>query len=415
LEKHGIKPGLDRISHLLELLGDPQNKIKIIHVAGTNGKGSVCHMLSAILISSGLRTGLFTSPHLVDIRERFKINGIEIECEYFVKILEKILYLIEKNNILITQFELFTAVAFEFFNEEKVDVAIIETGMGGTLDSTNISKSPLVCVITSISYDHTEFLGESIQKIAIEKAGIIKRNIPIILFSIQEEAVFKVVKERCKQLSCELTVPKMSDVKLCGPGNIKNKFEIFEYKNQKFKVPLFGEHQAANLATTLSVVEILKNTFKINNCSIKDGLKSIKLHARFELICRNPIIILDGAHNVGGAKTLANCLKRYLNNKEVVAILGVMKDKDVIGILSEISHLFKKVITVTPKNKRSMHAEELAKIVEKFNKNVIYDNTQHVLSQIIKEKSQSYVIFGSLYLAGEVLEYYSSKSAFNQK
>jgi dihydrofolate synthase/folylpolyglutamate synthase len=423
LEKFGIKPGLERIKKVLEILGNPQESFDVIHVAGTNGKGSVCHMLASILTKTGIKTSLFSSPHLVDPRERIKIDGEMISQKECINISEKILKTAEDNKIQITEFEFYTILAFCYFKEKNVKIVVLETGLGGRLDSTNVCREPIVCVITSISFDHTEYLGKTIEEITYEKAGIIKKNCPLVVYPAQEKNVFDILYKKCKEFNCELIMPDKNKIKdnFCELNknlyNAEKIYQSFEYNGNFLKIPLLGKHQKLNLITVLSVVEILQRKIEINYNSIKTGLEKVSLHARFEILNKNPIVILDGAHNPDGALALSESLSLYFPLKKINAVFGVMKDKDISNILLPLKGCLKKVLTVCPKNSgiynikksnRAMPAEELAKIAQRFSKTAKpSESVESAISEILKETSKDEIclIFGSLYLAKEALEF----------
>jgi len=306
--KFHINLGLERCQQILKLIGNPEKRLQFIHVAGTNGKGSVCSILSAILTTSGLKTGLFTSPHVFEYTERIKINDIEITKEDFAEKIIKITALAEKNNIHLTEFEIITVAAFEYFAENNADIVVLETGLGGRLDATNVIEKNLCSIITNIDFDHTERLGDTIEKIAFEKAGIIKTNCPVIINEINVglEAVKQVAKDKNSELLVAKETPKsLNDV-----------------------LALKGEYQQENLSLALTAVEILNQKgFNIKPESIENGLKKVKHPCRFEYLKKENILI-DGAHNPNGTKVLRESLDRYFPNQKIKFIFGCLKNKD---------------------------------------------------------------------------------------
>jgi dihydrofolate synthase/folylpolyglutamate synthase len=397
---------LERIKPILEFLDNPQNKFKIIHVAGTNGKGSICHMISSILKTSGVKTALYTSPHLINQYERIKINNKPISEFDFLSISKKISKILNQNKMFLTEFELKTAIAFYYFAKNKVEIAVVETGLGGRFDATNICKNKIICVITSISFDHTEYLGNTLEEIALEKAGIIKKNRPLVLYPNQENSIIKIITQKCNELNCELIIPDKNLI-IVKENLLNDNNTIFEYKNLKLELPLLGDHQTWNLLTALNVIEILKKTRKISDQDIQIGLKNISLHSRFEVLSRNPFFILDGAHNPGGSIILSECLKKFFYNKNLIAIFGVMKDKDIDGILKPIYKYFKKIFTTEVNNSRAMRSNKLSEIVRNFIPNTVSTkNVAEAIDFVFKEKNyDACIIFGSLYLAKEIFNH----------
>lgn len=305
--KFYINLGLERVQKFLGLIGNPQNNLKFIHVAGTNGKGSVCAILSSILASSGYKTGLFTSPHIFDYTERFKINNEDISKEIFGKKVLEIVDLAEKNKIHLTEFEILTVLAFEIFSEEKVDIVVLETGLGGRFDATNVIAENICSIITHVDFDHTERLGNTIEKIAFEKAGIIKKNCPVIVnrSNFGLEVVKKIAKDKNSKVFEAEEAPN------------------FLIENSVLK----GLWQRENLALVKSACEILKmNGFKISDESLKKGLQEVKHPCRFEYI-KEKSLVIDGAHNPNGAKGLRESLDFYFKGKNFRFIFGCLKNK----------------------------------------------------------------------------------------
>lgn len=303
--KFYINLGLERVQNFLNLIGNPQDKLKYIHVAGTNGKGSVCSMLSSILAENNFKTGLFTSPHVFEYTERIKIDNVDIGKDIFAQKTLDITELAQKNGIHLTEFEILTIVAFQYFAENNVDIVVLETGLGGRLDATNVIKAPLCSVITHIDFDHTERLGDTIEKIASEKAGIIKENCPVVIGG--ENFGIQVINKVAKEKNCEIFAVKNVDLPKYG---------------------LKGTYQRENLALVLKAVEILqKNGFNVTQLSIESGLKNVKHPCRFEYIAGENMII-DGAHNPNGTKALRDSLNFYYPNQSFKFIFGCLKNKN---------------------------------------------------------------------------------------
>ncbi len=381
----GSKPGLERITALLNALGNPQDELRFIHVAGTNGKGSVCTMLSTIYAKAGLKTGLYTSPFVVDFRERIQINGEYIEKEALAKLTQKV----KDTGITVTEFEFITALAMLYFKMNKCDIVILETGLGGRFDATNVIKSNLASVITRIDFDHTDYLGNTLSEIAMEKCGIIKKGSPTICYPLQEAEA----RETIKSYSEKFVVPDIQDLKIINDRDFGNHFA---YKDHEYKTTLCGEHQIYN---ALTVIETVKAAgISLPQEIISKGIEEATIPARLEIISKKPLVVLDGAHNLNGGMALKGFLEKH---KDSVAIIGMMADKDCDSFLKVTLPFVKKVITVTVKeNKRTMSAEDLKTLAEKYCKEVkSAENYKEAIKEASKENAPLFV-FGSLYLAG---------------
>lgn len=355
----GSRPGLDRIKKLMSLLGDPQDDLRFVHVAGTNGKGSVCNMLSMILTSAGYKTGLFTSPHITGFGERMQINGEQISENDVVKLVEQIFPIVEKmreDGDIITEFEFVTAMAFLYFKESSCDVVVLETGMGGRFDSTNVIKTPLCSVITSISFDHTAVLGDTLEKIAFEKCGIIKENGRTV-FATQVDEVDDVVLKSVKEKNNVLHSPVPLSGKRKGLEGTETK-----YGGLTITLPLLGKHQLLNLALVFSAVEALRCCgLDISDGSVKKGVESVTVPARFEVLSREPLVIADGAHNPGGMHALSGAIRDYLIGKNIICVMGMLRDKDCRTAAFFLEGCVKRIIATTvPDSPRRQTAKELA-------------------------------------------------------
>lgn len=403
----GIKPGLERIEYLLSKLSNPQDELKIIHIAGTNGKGSVCSMLSSILTSANFKVGLFKSPHIINFRERFQINNKMISekdiCMTFNKICPIIIEM-EKNNVLITQFELITAMAVLWFKEQKCDIVILETGLGGRLDSTNVIKNTLISAITSISMDHMNILGNTLPEIAKEKVGIIKENSYVVTTNNQKSQVLDIIKQASIEKNSKLIVVDISNFK-----KIKSDLNgsLVSYEGNVYHLTLLGNHQIENFSIVVGIIEVMnKLGFSINEKNISNGLQNIFHPARLEILNHNPLIILDGAHNVDGALSVAEFIRENLNNKKIIAIIGMLKDKDYKSCIKILAPLFKMIIfTKIKNNPRALEPVILKnECLNLCNDLIIKENSKKAL-QFSKEKANvNDVIFicGSLYLSEEI-------------
>ncbi len=357
------KPGLERIGELCEKLGDPQKSLRFVHVAGTNGKGSFSSMLSSVLVAAGYKVGLYTSPYITVFNERMRINGENISNDELVELTEKIRPIADSMTDKPTEFELITALAFEYFRKNKCDVVVLEAGMGGRLDSTNIIEDSLLSVITGIALDHTAFLGDTVEKIAAEKAGIIKQDCPVI-FGGDNESAFEVIKKAAESRSSDIyraDYSKISDLKMTLD---ESSFDFGEHKN--IKISLLGSYQPRNAALVLSAVDILKKRgLDIPEKAVQKGLITAKWQGRFEVVSKEPLIIFDGAHNPQGISAAVESIKLYFGSDKVYLLTGVLKDKDYTAIATELSSVATRAFTLTPDNPRALTAKEYANVLER--------------------------------------------------
>ena len=376
---------LERIKSVLQKLGNPQNNFKAIHIAGTNGKGSVSAMLSKTFSLAGYKTALFISPFIIDFCERIQLNGEFISHNDICKCAE----IVKSTNTELTEFEFITAVAFLYFSQQNCDIAIIETGLGGRLDATNTLGNVIANVITKIGLDHTAVLGDTIEKITAEKCGIIK-NCPVITLHTQPDGAFKVLN------AYKPIIPNANQLKVSQSDINGN---TFRYKEKEYSTSLVGEYQIEN---ALAVIETLENCgIEIPYNIVYKALNQTYFPARMEVIAKKPLVILDGAHNPDGANALGNTLKKY--NGKVTAIIGMMKDKDCKEVLKRTMPYCKKAIAVEVENlPRAMKKEELKDLAINYCNTVTAEN----YDEAIKTASNDEVIFvfGSLYLASGIRE-----------
>ena len=364
----GSRPGLERVSELLEKLGRPQDGLKFIHIAGTNGKGSCAALLSSVMKCCGYKTGLFTSPYLFRFNERMQINGKQIEDEALADIVGRIKPQAEAMEQHPTEFEMMTAAALLWFKEQNCDVAVLETGLGGRLDATNVIESPEVSVIMNIGLDHTEILGDALEKIAAEKAGIIKSGCPCVLYQ-QSEGVMDVIRERCRELGAKLSIADFS--------RIEKEFDSiygqsFSYNGEHYALPMLGEHQLKNAAVALEAVEQLREKgWKLEQNDVEHGIYAVSWPGRFEIIHDEPIFVVDGGHNPQCAETVAENLENYFPGLRHVLLVGMLADKDCRGTLDILNRAADEYVCITPESERAMPADELAKILKKYGKKVM--------------------------------------------
>ena len=423
----GIKPGLDVITALLDALDNPHQKLAVIHVAGTNGKGSVCSMIESVLRASGFKTGLYTSPHLVNFSERFRINGEEIPEEQlngYIQSLEKTADEVEEatGQRGATFFEISTALAFQYFADEKVDVAIIETGMGGRWDATNV-VIPIISVITHIDIDHTNFLGDTIEEIASEKAGIIKPGRPVVSAPQCEAAMAELQKAGepvhiVDGASCSVTVEKPRAHNGAGCSITVEKSRAHNgagcsvYNTQRLRIethsqnlppinlPLLGECQRENCSVAVAALEVFADIVGVE-LQFKKGLEAVEWAARFQMLEREPLIILDGAHNPSAGRALAKTLKELYPKKQIGFIFGFLDDKEAVEFLSTIKPLVSRAWTVGIDAPRGTTAEQAAmkcKVAHIDAEPVDSSNDWNPARDWASQPDRMLVITGSLYL-----------------
>lgn len=403
----GCKPGLGRITELMDLLGNPQNDLQFIHVAGSNGKGSTSAMLSSILTYAGYRTGLFTSPHLCRYNERIKINNIDISDDELCSVAEKVSVAVKQMHEEPTEFERFTAIALLYFQMCACDIVVLEVGLGGRLDSTNVIKAPVLSVITNIGLEHTELLGDTLEKIAAEKAGIIKSGSDVVLYE-QSAEVEKVIRRKCEVFHCGLTVTDHTQEQL---EQMDMTGQIFSYRKRKsLRLNLLGTYQFHNAAVVLDAVDALNQRgFSVSEEAVAEGLSRVVWPARMELLGKDPLFLLDGAHNPQCAEALAEALSMLTPEKKAVFITGVLADKDYPAMLAKTIPFAGHCICVTPKSDRALPAEQLSNYL----KNQGIDATaakcidDAILMALEMAQGEIIVAFGSLYMAGEIRSHYS--------
>lgn len=416
--RFGCRPGLERTARLLDLLGNPHKKIKCVHIAGTNGKGSTTAIISNILKHAGYKVGTYTSPHLYKITERMVINGEQISEEHFTKyanmVIDKMKYMEANNMEVPTQFEMLTAMAFLYFEEMKVEGAVIEVGLGGMYDATNVIDSVL-SVITSISYDHTDILGDTIEKIAVEKAGIIKENTTVVLYPQLYIEAEKVVEAKCKEVNAKLVRVKAEQAKLIEFDILGQSFDYIygEVKLQGLRVPLLGDHQIKNSTVAVTAaIELSKLGYEIKEEHIRDGLSTVVWPCRLSVVSKEPFIIIDGAHNEDGVNSLKSAIEKYLSDRKIILVIGMLGDKNYKYAVQELAPLAHKLIASEPISPRALKAEEMAAVIKKYNDNV--EAETDIIAAIEKAKKSAdkdsvVLICGSLYLAGSAYEYLTTK------
>ena len=408
LLKFGIRPGLNGMDALLHFLGNPHKDLKYVHVAGTNGKGSTSTAISNVLTDAGYKVGLYTSPYVTDFLERVQFCGKPIDKPLFARCVERVktaVEALEKEDVVITEFEALTASAFLCYKELQCDVVVLEVGLGGRLDATNVIETPLVNVITSLSIDHSAILGGTIEEIAFEKCGTIKENGNVICSFGQPEGAIKVIEKTVKEKNNALIIPCESDIKILKSDIFGTEFV---YKNKECFVKMPGEHQVRNMTCVIEACNILKNYFNVTDDNIKNGISKTILPARVEIISEKPLVILDGGHNEDGAKAFYNAVLPELEKSHrVIVIAGMMADKAVEDSLKPLMLKTDVFFAVTPDNPRAMKAHDLAEIASKYSKQVF--TVQNIkdavkIAHAAADENTAVLVVGSLYLAGEIRE-----------
>lgn len=394
----GSRPGLERISELCRRLGDPQKKLRFVHIAGTNGKGSVSAMLSSILMKAGKRVGTFTSPFIFDFRERMCVNGEMISCEELARATEYVRPHADAMEDSPTEFELITAIALVYFMWQECDVVVFEAGLGGRLDSTNVIDMAEVSVITSIALEHTEYLGDTTAKIAAEKAGIIKAGCPVVAGKIDLDAE-QVIKTKAEKMGSDYHTPDFSQISNLEMGLWGCRFDYDNIKD--IKLPLVGTFQPRNAAVAITAARVLG----ISDAAVKEGLCSVKWAGRFEVMGEDPVIIYDGGHNIQCAEAIADTLSA-LDCRKVALLTAVMADKEYSTMAGILAPFSRRVYSVTPVNvPRALSAEAYAEVYSRLGINAIAcDSVEAGLRLAIgyaKAKSIPLLVTGSLYLYKE--------------
>ena len=388
----GSRPGLESMKRITSLLGDPQRGMRFLHVAGTNGKGSVSTMLAAMLTAAGQKTGLYTSPYVVDFRERFQIDGRMIPKAAFAALIERLKPLVERldgEGCVITEFELITAAAFLWFCEEKCDAVVLEVGLGGRFDATNIIEAPACSVITHIDLDHTRVLGDTYAAIAAEKAGILKPGCPAVVYPDQRPEALAVIEQTAAERGCPFTVAPLAtgmNTTLAGSD--------FVWQGQTYHTPLLGAHQLKNAATALSAAQAIGLPAE----AMRQGLAAATIAARQEVLCADPLVLLDGAHNPDGVAALAATLTAFGVERPTL-ILGMLADKDYARAVAALVPLCGRVITLRVPNPRTLSAAALAKALRPYCDDVRAARSYREALALAAQTDGPVVAAGSLYLA----------------
>ena len=426
LKGGSITPGLTRVEELLKRMGNPQESLKFIHIAGTNGKGSTLCFISEILKDAGYKVGRYVSPAVSDYCEKYQVGGKSISSNMLIKgaelVREKIDEMIASGYDSPSSFEAETALSFWFYKEKKCDFVVLETGMGGLEDATNVIKNPLVCVLASVSYDHMAFLGDTLSQIAMQKAGIIKPGAHVVSAKQHDEAE-NVIKNKAVECGCKLSIVDMDALqdKTVSENNRIHRKQLFSYKNHKrLSLSLLGKYQLKNAALAIEAIEALKSqNIKISDDSIRNGLKNAVWPGRFQIVSEKPLIILDGAHNEEAAQRLAETIRFYFTNTRIVYIMGMLKDKEYGKVCEITTPLADCIFTIsTPNNSRALDRLELAETVRKSNSNVTAaDSIEEAveMAKLMAGPDGVVIAFGSLSYLGKMMELTNNGSGKNKR
>ena len=397
----GSRFGTDCEKELLSLLGNPQDKLRFIHVAGTNGKGSFCSMMSSVLQKQGYKVGLYTSPYIVVFNDRIRVNGLPIAEDDINDLFLRVRQKADTMKTPPSSFDFITAAAFLWFYETKCDIVVLEVGLGGRYDSTNVIKNCLLSVITGIAFDHTEILGHTIEKIAWEKAGIIKESCPA-LYGGNDEKALAVIEKECEEKHSELTVKNPDLLKILSTTLDGTEFE---FDGKEYFIRLLGLYQPANAATVLAAIDVLrKHGFEISETAVKDGLSSAVWQARFEKIADEPVVLYDGGHNPQGVRAAVESVRAYFGDKKINLLVGILADKAHGEMAEELAKIADRVICIAPPSPRALPAESLAEEFCEAGANARAANSIKEGVKIALSYKKPVLVIGSLYSYNDVSE-----------
>lgn len=399
----GSIPGLGRTQELLAKMGNPQNQLQFVHIAGTNGKGSTAAMTASILRQAGYRVGLYTSPYIFRFHERMQVDGQCISDAELAEITGFVKPLAESMADHPTEFELVTCIAMEYFKRHHCDVVSLEVGMGGELDSTNVILPPLVAVLTNIGLDHTEFLGDTLEKICETKSKIIKPGSIAVTYR-EKPSVEAVIEARCREVGAQWMPADFDAIHLISASLEGQIFDWGPY--EKLHLPLLGQHQLYNAAVVLTIVNALREKgLAISDEAVRTGIASVSWPGRFELVARNPLFIVDGGHNPQCIEALVHNVRDYLNGRTLTVLTGVLADKDYSDMYADMAQYAACFVTVTPPNPRALEAKDLAAYLSRYGKPVQAAETVEAGVALAKELAgpEGVVLaYGSLYMVGDI-------------
>lgn len=402
-ERFGSRLGLGRMGRLLHRMGDPHLKVPFIHVAGTNGKGSTTTLIASALTAGGFKTGKFISPYILEFRERMQIDGQMIPEETLAALATRLRPIAEEFKAAgdpVTEFELVTVLGLCWFAEQNCDIAVLEVGLGGRLDATNIIPPPVVAVITRIDYDHTAILGDTLSAIAGEKCGIVKRGSTVISYPDQAGEALAVIRRRTEEENDPLLLPDLSQLTVLSSGLCGSRFC---YRGEEYSIPLPGPHQVLNAVTALEALKALSDTrFAVSSQEIAAGFAAARFPARLELLRQSPPVLLDGAHNPNGGRALCDAVKS-LGLHDLTAVVGMLRDKDCLPVLQMMAPYCARMIVTTVPNPRSYPAEEFAGLARSVCPHVtVCPDCQKAARLALADGENGVLVFGSLYLASAV-------------
>lgn len=421
LVRFGSKLGLSRMSRLMELLGNPQEEMKVIHVAGTNGKGSVCRFVYSILQEQGYKTGLYTSPFLEVFNERIEFDGHMIADQELADctktVMDVVVEMVNRGEESPTEFEVVTAIAFVYFSGKDMDYLVLEVGLGGRGDSTNVIKKPIVSVITSISYDHMEYLGDTLPQIAKEKAGIVKDGCPVV-YSVKDREAAEAVRTMALARGCQVydVMGTAQDPCALPPKFLEKQLSGYEFSTailgevyEGIKLSMAGLHQVENACCALSVIEVLRkgNKVQIEKNAVRQGLRKARQSGRFEILREDPYVIIDGAHNDDGARALSEAVSQQFKGKRILLICGILADKEVDKMIAGFGRLGADMAAAEPDNPRKLPSSELCRRIQQAGFPCVDVGDDLAAVRYGKEQRDKYDLIlyaGSLYLIGKVRE-----------
>lgn len=399
----GSRLGLSRIALLLEKLGDPQKKLRFVHVAGTNGKGSTTTFIANVLTEAGYKTGRYISPYVLNFNERISIDGRSITDEELQDVIDEIRPTVDAFEE-VTEFELITAAAFCYYAKKGCDVVVLEVGLGGRFDATNVIPPPMCSVLTKISYDHMQYLGNTLEEIAFEKCGIVKKGSACICYPFQFPGAVEVIRRVCADKNVPLVMPGLGYLEILR-GDLSG--SLIDYRGKLIEIPLAGRHQIYNAVTAITALEYLATheDFTISLTHIAKGIGKTFFPARLELIQKDPIVLLDSAHNEDGMRTLCVAMKSYLPQKPVVALFGVFEDKEYEKELKLLAPMVNRFVTLTPKDKRGLPGKTLKELCEREGKPAEFYSDYKVGYERALElagKDGAVVICGCMHMASDL-------------